>query len=95
MDTKFKWQSLIKLPVQDVPNEGNDFSSAQLEWTPIGHHNAFMDLCDAIPLERLSYFVKGEGLLDGTKTTFIRKEHNVMNLTNPNNQAAKMYSRFV
>lgn len=95
MDTKFKWQSLIKLPVQDVLNEGNNFSSAQLEWTPIGHHNAKMDLCAAIPLERLSHFVKGEGLLDGTETTFIRKEHKEMNLTNPANHAIKMISRFV
>ena len=59
--------------MQDVPNEGNDFSSAQLEWTPIGHHNAFMDLCVTILLERLSYFVKGEGLLDCIETTFIQK----------------------
>ena len=76
MGRKNKWDSLIKLEVQDIPNQGNHFSSYELEWTPIGNdNNQQIDLCAAIPLERLPNFVKGEGLLDDIETTFIRKKH--------------------
>ena len=78
-----------------MPNEGNNFSSLELEWTPIGDHNArVLDLCAAIPLERLPHFVKGEALLDGKETTFICKSHKEFNLTNPTDHATKMYLRF-
>ena len=90
MGRKNKWESLIKLDVQDIPNEGSHFSSCELEWKLIGD-----DRCAAIPLERLPHFVKGEGLLDNTETTFIRKRILENNLIEPTNQATKMYSRFV
>ncbi|GLJ18061.1 hypothetical protein SUGI_0318650 [Cryptomeria japonica] len=89
---KDKWESLIKLDVQDISNEGNNFSSEDLEWTPIGDdNNRHIDLCAAIPFERLSHFVQGEGLLDDTETQFVIKKHKVYNLTEPNDHATKMY----
>lgn len=96
MGRKNKWESLIKLDVQDIPNEGSHFSSCELEWTPIGDDSKQQtDWCAAIPLERLPHFVKGEGLLDSTETTFIRKRILERNLIEPTNHATKMYSRFV
>ena len=96
MGRRNKWESLIKLDVQDIPNEENHFSSYELEWTPIGvDNNQQIDLCAAIPLHRLPHFVKGEGLLDGTETTFIRKRHNEHILIEPSNHTTKIYSRFV
>ncbi|GLJ19583.1 hypothetical protein SUGI_0354310 [Cryptomeria japonica] len=92
MGRKNKWESLIKLDVQDISNEGNNFSSEDLEWTPIGDdNNRHIDLCAAIPFERLSHFVQGEGLLDDTETQFVIKKHKVYNLTEPNDHATKMY----
>ncbi|GLJ17737.1 hypothetical protein SUGI_0329340 [Cryptomeria japonica] len=96
MGRKNKWESLIKLDVQDISNEGNNFSSEDLEWTPIGDdNNRHIDLCAAIPFERLSHFVQGEGLLDDTETQFVIKKHKVYNLIEPNDHATKMYLRFV
>ncbi|GLJ40912.1 hypothetical protein SUGI_0846320 [Cryptomeria japonica] len=92
MGRKNKWESLIKLDVQDISNEGNNFSSEDLEWTQIGDdNNRHIDLCAAIPFERLSHFVQGEGLLDETETQFVIKKHKVYNLTEPNDHATKMY----
>ncbi|GLJ35915.1 hypothetical protein SUGI_0720590 [Cryptomeria japonica] len=92
MGRKNKWESLIKLDVQDISNEGNNFSSEDLEWTPIGDdNNRHIDLCAAIPFERLSHFVQGEGLLDDSETQFVIKKHKVYNLTEPNDHATKMY----
>ncbi|GLJ34591.1 hypothetical protein SUGI_0695710 [Cryptomeria japonica] len=92
MGRKNKWESLIKLDVQDISNEGNNFSSEDLERTPIGDdNNRHIDLCAAIPFERLSHFVQGEGLLDDTETQFVIKKHKVYNLTEPNDHATKMY----
>ncbi|GLJ28473.1 hypothetical protein SUGI_0560150 [Cryptomeria japonica] len=92
MGRKNKWESLIKLDVQDISNEGNNFSSEDLEWTPIGDdNNRHIDLCAAIPFERLSHFVQGEGLLDDTETQFVIKKHKVYNLIEPNDHATKMY----
>ena len=69
MGRKNKWESLFKLEVQDLPNEGSHFSSFELEWTPIGDDSSQqIDRCAVIPLERLPHFVKGEGLLDSTET---------------------------
>ncbi|GLJ30215.1 hypothetical protein SUGI_0597770 [Cryptomeria japonica] len=74
MGRKWKWKSLIQLDVQDIPNEENHFSSDNLEWTPIVNENVQdLDLCAAIPLERLSHFVKGE---DGV-TPSIDDDHEV------------------
>ncbi|GLJ28003.1 hypothetical protein SUGI_0549830 [Cryptomeria japonica] len=87
-----KWKSLIELGVQDIPSQGNHFSSDDLEWTPIGVGGQ-MDLCAAIPLERLPHFVKGEGLLDSTETNFVRKKHRESNSNNPTDHTTKTYSR--
>ena len=54
-----------------------------------------VDWCVAIPIERLPHFVKGEGLLESTETTFICKKNLENNLINPAKHAIKMYSRFV
>ncbi|XP_059075369.1 uncharacterized protein LOC131875306 [Cryptomeria japonica] len=88
-----KWKSLIELGVQDIPNQGNHFSSDDLEWTPIGVGGQ-MDLCAAIPLERLPHFVKGEGLLDSTETNFVRKKHRESNSNNPTDHTTKTYSSY-
>ncbi|GLJ47194.1 hypothetical protein SUGI_0996270 [Cryptomeria japonica] len=88
-----KWKSLIELGVQDIPNQGNHFSSDDLEWTPIGVGGQ-MDLCAAIPLERLPHFVKGEGLLDITETNFVRKKHRESNSNNPTDHTTKTYSSY-
>ncbi|XP_059076493.1 uncharacterized protein LOC131875825 [Cryptomeria japonica] len=88
-----KWKSLIELGVQDIPSQGNHFSSDDLEWTPIGVGGQ-MDLCAAIPLERLPHFVKGEGLLDSTETNFVRKKHRESNSNNPTDHTTKTYSSY-
>ena len=58
MGKKNKWESLLELGVQEISNQGH-FSSDNLEWTPIGDGGE-MDLCVAIPFERLSHFITGE-----------------------------------
>ena len=65
MGRKNKWESLTKLGVQDIPNDGSHFSSYELEWTTIGDDSKQkIYWCATIPLERLPHFVKGEGLLE-------------------------------
>ena len=93
MGKKEKWKSLIELGVQDIPNQGNHFSSDNLEWTPIGN-GGDMDLCAAIPLERLPHFVVGEGLLDSIETHFVCKKHKEPISKKPTNHTTKTYSRF-
>ena len=96
MGKRNKWKSLIELDVQEISMERNYFSSVDLEWTPVGDDaTQVMDLCVAIPLERLPQFIKGEGLLDDTETTFICKLHRESESTNPSKNTTKLYLRFV
>ncbi|XP_057845861.1 uncharacterized protein LOC131055410 [Cryptomeria japonica] len=94
MGRKTKWESLIELDVQDIVNQRNYFSSEDLEWTPIGEGNGEIDLCAAIPFERLTDFVKGEGLLNGMKTRFVRKIHRENNPAEYTEHTTKMYSSY-
>ena len=73
MSRGLKWESLIRLDVQDIPKKGNLFSMNDLEWTPIENENIQeLDLCAAIPLGRLAHFIKGEGILqDGIECLFL------------------------
>ena len=55
MGKRNKWESLIELGVQDIPNQGNHFSSDNLEWRHVGY-GGDMDLCAEIHLGRLPHF---------------------------------------
>ncbi|GLJ07263.1 hypothetical protein SUGI_0063110 [Cryptomeria japonica] len=87
---------MFGLEVQDGGEGLHHFSSQDIWWTEICvDDDSTKDFCVTIPFARLDAFIKGESLVEGFETKFVRKRHTEDdNSSVHDNHTIKMYSRY-